>query len=52
MMEIENVIKYLEKRNLTVLLIGKYSFLTVSNGWINIRNYKKLSDFNFLLVGV
>lgn len=48
-MKIERVIKYLEKRNLSILLHGKNSFLTVNNGWININDYKKLSDFNFLL---
>ena len=47
-MKIKTVIKYLEKRNLTILLHGNNSFLTV-NGWININNYKKLSDFNFLV---
>ena len=47
-MKIKTVIKYLEKRNLTILLHGNNSFLTV-HGWININNYKKLSDFNFLL---
>ena len=49
-MKIGNVIRYLEKRNLTILLTGDYSFLTVSHGWINIKDYKKLSDFNFLLL--
>ena len=47
-MKIETVIEYLEKRNLNILLYGNNSFLTV-NGWININDYKKLSDFNFLL---
>ena len=51
-MKIENIIKYLEKRNLNILLSGEYNFLTVSHGWINIKDYKKLSDFNFLLVDV
>ena len=47
-MKIKTVIKYLEKRDLTIISYGKNSFLTV-NGWININGYKKLSDFNFLL---
>ena len=47
-MKIKTVIKYLEKRDLTIISYGNNSFLTV-NGWININGYKKLSDFNFLL---
>ena len=45
-MKIETVIKYLEKRNLNILLHGNNSFLTI-NACININDYKKLSDFNF-----
>lgn len=47
-LNVNDVVKYLEEKGLTILDCGKSSFCTV-NGWINVKDYENLKDFNFLL---
>ena len=48
-LNVNDVVAYLEKKGLNVLSYGESSFCTVNNGWIDIKDYKSLEDFNFLL---
>jgi len=47
-LNVNDVVKHLEEKGLTILDCGKSSFCTV-NGWINVKDYENLKDFDFLL---